>query len=98
MDLHEKRQFATADQKRGYEREAAAYDSMKQSLERDYVHKWVVVFNAELAGAYDSEDEACAEGARRFGGAEFLCRQVGAAVKTYSIPTLITHGILDADC
>ena len=97
MAMREKKPSTDTQPLRGFEREVAAYDLMKGSLERDYRHKWVVIFNAELAGVYGSEDEACADGALRFGAAEFLCRQVGAPVRTYVIPTLITHGLMDAD-
>lgn len=97
MALSKGKQTAYEERKRGFAREAAAYESMRLSLEKDYPEKWVVVFDAKLAGVYDSEDEACADGARRFGAKEFLCRQVGVPVRTYVIPTLVTHGLLDAD-
>ena len=43
-----------------------AYHEMRQSLEDDYSGRWVVIHNCELAGDYETYDEARA-GARKEG-------------------------------
>ncbi|MDE2959444.1 MAG: hypothetical protein OXU28_05260 [Chloroflexota bacterium] len=35
-----------------------AYHEMRQSLEDDYFGRWVVIHNCELAGDYETYDEA----------------------------------------
>ncbi len=35
-----------------------AFDEMKETLMEDHLGKWVVIYNLELQGAYDSRDEA----------------------------------------
>ena len=59
--------------------------------------KFVVVKDDELIGAFNTIEDALAEGARRFGLTPFLVRQVTAtAEKEINIPAL-TLGILRAD-
>ena len=55
----------------------------------------VVVKGRELVGVFDSEDEALAAGARRFGLAPVLVRRVQAVPEEADVPALAL-GILHA--
>ena len=62
-----------------------------------HLGQFVVVKDDELIGAFNTIEEALAEGARRFGLKPFLVRQVSAAnEKEINIPAL-TLGLLRAD-
>ncbi|HXL79644.1 MAG TPA: DUF5678 domain-containing protein [Pyrinomonadaceae bacterium] len=62
-----------------------------------HLGQFVVVKDDELIGAFNTIEEALAEGARRFGLKPFLVRQVSAAdEKEINIPAL-TLGLLHAD-
>jgi hypothetical protein len=58
--------------------EIATYEANRVMLERDYPGQWVVIKNTEIVGHYATIDEAAQEGLRRFGGTQFLLRQVCA--------------------
>jgi hypothetical protein len=55
--------------------------------------KFVLVKGEELIGAYDTYEDALAEGARRFGLQSFLVRRVGEMAQEVNIPAL-TLGLL----
>jgi hypothetical protein len=57
--------------------------------------KFVLVKDSELVGAFDTVDEALAEGARRFGLTSFLVRRVEPEQAEVNIPAL-TLGVLHA--
>lgn len=61
-----------------------------------YPGKFVLVKGRELIGTFDTNEEALAEGARRFGLAPFLVRRVQERQEDISIPAL-TLGILRAN-
>jgi hypothetical protein len=61
-----------------------------------YPGKYVLVKGRQLVGAFDTNDEALAEGARRFGLGPFLVRRVQQQQEEINIPAL-TLGILRAD-
>lgn len=61
-----------------------------------YPGKFVLVKERELIGAFDTMDEALAEGARRFGLASFLVRRVQQAPEEVVVPAL-TLGLLRAN-
>jgi hypothetical protein len=58
--------------------------------------RFVVIKGRELAGNYQTVQEALSEGAKRFGLASFLVRRVDMQTETVSIPAL-TLGILSAN-
>jgi hypothetical protein len=60
------------------EKEIAAYEKMRDFLEREHLHEWVVIHGEELSGAYCDFQVAAAEATRRFGRGPYLIRQVGA--------------------
>lgn len=61
-----------------------------------YPGKILIVKGEEVIDAFDTIEEALAEGVRRFGLESFLVRQVAVPIKEISIPAL-TLGILRAD-
>ena len=64
------------------DREIAAYDRMRDCLERDHLHRWVVIFGEELSGTFDDFQDAAADATRRYGRGPYLIRQVGAPPAT----------------
>ena len=97
MTLPDQEQPTHEYQKRALERNRAAYEAMRESLERDHMDEWVVIREEELAGTYGSEDQAIDYAVRCFGWGPYYIRQIGAPIKTYFAPTAITLGPLNAD-
>ena len=64
------------------EREIAAYEAMRDELERDHLYEWVVFHDEQLVGTYEDFQVAAAETVRRFGRGPYLIRQVGAPPRT----------------
>ena len=64
------------------DREIAAYNAMRDELERDHLYEWVVFHDERLIGAYEDFQDAAAEAVRRFGRGPYLIRQVGAPPRT----------------
>ena len=64
------------------DKEIAAFESMRDSLEREHLYEWVVIFGEELSGTYDDFQDAAADATQRFGRGPFLIRQVGAPPAT----------------
>lgn len=58
--------------------------------------KFVLVKGRELVGVFENQNEALAEGARRFGLESFLARRVEEAEELVHVPAL-TLGLLRAD-
>ena len=46
-------------------REIAAYNEMRDELERDHLYDWVVFHDEQLIGAYEDFQDAAAEAVRR---------------------------------
>lgn len=61
-----------------------------------YPNKVALVHGNELIGMFDTETDALAEGARRFGLGPYLVRRVLPEQEKISVPAL-TLGILNAD-
>lgn len=57
--------------------EIAAYDAMRERLERDHFGEWVVIHDQQLASTHASFDAAAAAAVARFGRGPYLIRQVG---------------------
>ena len=64
------------------DREIAAYENMRDTLEREHQSKWVVIYGEELVGAYNDFQDAAADATRRYGRGPYLIRQVGASPAT----------------
>jgi len=79
------------------EKERQYFSDHHAELISRYLGKFVVVKDDQLIGAFNTIEEALAEGARRFGLEPCLVRQVTAAEeKEINIPAL-TLGILRAN-
>jgi len=58
--------------------EIAAFEDMKDVLETEYFGKWVIFYNKELVGSFETFEDAAAEAVSRFGRGPYLIREVGA--------------------
>lgn len=72
------------------------YDEHLDDWLNQFPGRFVLVKGNELVGTFDTEDEALAEGARRFGLSSFLVRCVDPVPPEVWIPGL-TLGLLNAD-
>jgi predicted DNA-binding antitoxin AbrB/MazE fold protein len=68
-------------------RELATYERHRAALERDHPGEFAIIRNSELVGVFKEEQEALAEGARRFGLGKFLLMEVGDPI--YSFPNCV---------
>ena len=62
--------------------EIAAYETMRDTLEVDFLGKWVVIHDSSLIGAYEIFEEAAKEAVKQFGRGPYLIRQVGVPPAT----------------
>ena len=58
-------------------KEQAAYELQKECLERHHMGEWVVFHDGELAGTYDSLQDAAEAALHRFGLGPYLIEQIG---------------------
>ena len=74
-------------------KDMAAYDRMRDELERDYFGKWVIVRDEELVGTYDESEDAVNDAIRRFGRGPYHIRQVGPQpiISIFSRPVYDFH-------
>ncbi len=70
------------------DREMVAYEAMRETLERDHPWKWVVFHNEELAGVFDTLNEAADSAVRRFGRGPYHIREV-CAPTVHTLPASI---------
>jgi hypothetical protein len=78
------------------DKEREYFETHRAEWLKKYPGKFVLVKDEELIGAFNTQQEALIEGARRFGTASFLVRQVEQSEQVVYIPAL-TLGILRAD-
>ena len=78
------------------EEERDYYDQHLDEWLRQYPGRFVLVKGAELVGAFDTMEDALAEGARRFGLTSYLIRRVEPTQPIVHIPAL-SLGLLHAD-
>ena len=69
------------------DREIAAFERARLSLESNHLGEWVVFHGEELVGAYPSLDDAADDALDRFGRDVFLIRQVGRS-KVSHVPSV----------
>lgn len=65
------------------EKELALYARMKPDLLKAYQGKFVLIRGEEFIGAYDSAENAYAEGVKRFGRESFLVKKVTEQEEVY---------------
>ena len=56
-----------------------AYERMRNDLELEHFGEWVVLYDEELIGTYESFERAAEDAVRRFGRGPYLIRRIGAA-------------------
>ena len=71
------------------DREIAAFEAQKESLEQHHMGKFVVIKDERLVGSFDSIDAAAAFAVTRFGRGPYLIRQVG--VPTAHLPASVLY-------
>jgi len=69
--------------KMALEKELALFAKMKPELLKSYDGKFALIRGEEFLGAYDSAENAYAEGVRRFGRETFLVKKVVAEEDVY---------------
>ena len=69
--------------------EIAAFDRMREDLEKKHMGDWVLVHEESLVGAYNSFNNAVVEAMRKFGRGPYLIRQVGASLA--SLPASVLY-------
>ncbi len=60
------------------DREIAAFDAMREKLEKEHLGKWVVLYEEKLAGVFDTFEAAAESAVSKYGRGPYLIRQVGA--------------------
>lgn len=65
------------------EKELAKYDSLKSELRKTYMGKFVLFHGDDFCGAFDTTENAYAEGVKRFGRDPFLIRKVTEQDEVY---------------
>ena len=73
----------------------SAYEEMRGCLETDHFGKWVVVYDEDLAGIYESFEAAAEDAVKRFGRGPYLIRQVGAP--PMALPASVLYRPVNAD-
>lgn len=71
-----------------------AFEAHHAELEKEHFGKWIVFYDAEFIGAFDTLDSAASVAVRRFGKGPYLIRQVGASPITLS--AAVAYHPLDA--
>ena len=68
--------------------EIAYYDAHKKQLMHEHRERYLLIKGSDLIGSYESEDEAVADGIRRFSSEPFLVRLAGEDTPVLSVPLL----------
>jgi len=76
------------------ETEIAAYEAMREDLERHHKGKFVIFHGKDFIGAFDTLDAAAAEAVRLFGRGPYLIRQVGVPLAPISASLAAKIGLL----
>jgi hypothetical protein len=77
------------------EKELATYEKMKADLLKAYEGKFALIHGEDFLGAYDTAENAYAEGVKKFGQASFLVKQVAKQDAVYRNQAL-SVGLLHA--
>ncbi len=65
------------------DREIAAFERARESLESSHFGEWVVFHGGELIGTYPTLDDAADDALDKFGLDAFLIRQVGRSLVSH---------------
>ena len=78
------------------EQELTYYEEIKEELLNNHQGKFVLIHRRELLGVYDTDEEAYAQGVRRFGTGPFLIQPVADEDPEDKYPALVL-GLMNAD-
>jgi hypothetical protein len=70
--------------------ELATYEQHRSELLDAHAGQWVLIRGQEIAGTFDTQNDAIADGYRRFGNVPFLVKQI-LAVET---PEFFTSNLI----
>ena len=59
------------------EENVAVYEEMRQELEANHMHQWVVIYNTELVGTFSHFEEAADVAVTRFGPGPYHIKRIG---------------------
>ena len=59
------------------EENVAAYEAMRDELETNHMHQWVVIYDKELVGAFPDFQEAAHSAVTQFGPGPYHIKKVG---------------------
>ena len=76
------------------DQEIAAYETMREQLEKEHMGKWVLLHDGVLIGVHDSFESAANEAVTRFGAGPYLIREIGAPPMT--LPASVIYRPLHA--
>lgn len=68
-----------------------AYEEQQKDLEEHYKGKYVIFYNRERIGSFDSFDAAAREAIRLFGDGPYLIREVGQEKIRLSSSVLLSY-------
>lgn len=77
------------------EKELAVYEKMKPELLKNHAGKFALIKGEEFLGAFDTPDNAYAEGVKRFGREAFLVKKITEQEEVYRNQAL-TLGLMHA--
>ena len=75
----------------------ATYENLQSTLEADHFSKWVVMYDEELIGTYETFEEAADDAVGKFGRGPYLIRQVGEPTLLPMPPSLLCQPIYAND-
>jgi hypothetical protein len=78
----------------GVRADIIAYEAMRSELEASHIGSWVLVYDRDLVGIYDSFESAAGVAVSKFGKGPYLIRRIGSASVT--LPTSVMYGPLHA--
>ena len=82
------------DQPSNVREDIAAYEAQQGELEAAFFGKWVLFYDRQFIGTFDSFDEAARIAVARFGKGPYLIRRVGSTSVT--LPASVMYGPLHA--
>ena len=70
----------------------AAYEERQQEFEAEHPQKWVVFYDEQLQGFFESFEDAADYAVQHFGRGPYLIRQVGVPV--FRMPPALLYGAI----
>ncbi len=77
------------------EKELSKFEEIKSDLLKNHEGKFALIYREDFIGAFDTPDNAYAEGVKRFGREPFLIKKISASEETYRNYSLML-GLMNA--